>query len=382
MQRALKWLLPAVLVLLLGAVIGRAVIARRAPQAPGPSSAAAAALELAPTDLVVARRQALVRRLPLSGSLEAVRTAVVKAKVAGELRSLDVREGDTVQAGQLIGQLDTSEYDMRLKQAREQAASAEAQLDIAERTLQNNRALVDQGFISRNALDTSVSNAAAARATLLAAQASADLARKSLDDTALRSPIPGQVSQRFAQAGERVGVDARVVEIVDLSRIEMKAALPPEDVAQLHIGSVASLQVEGLAQAVPARVVRINPGTAAGTRAVTVYLSVQPHPALRHGLFASGWVALGEHTAVAVPEASVRLDRPSPYVLVLQGGRVVQRPVVLGERGRGADGTDGWVAVTGGLAEGDAVLHASLGAVREGTPARVTTLPATPAASR
>ncbi|MCW7538260.1 efflux RND transporter periplasmic adaptor subunit [Aquabacterium sp. A7-Y] len=383
-RRWLKWLLPTLVVLVLGAAVGRAIKAKQADRAQATQAAgvAAAALELAPTDLVPVQRQELVRRLPISGSLEAVSTAVVKAKVAAEVRELGVREGDKVRAGQLIAQLDTSEYAARLRQAQEQAASARAQLEIAERTLQNNRALVDQGFISKNALDTSVSNAAAARATLLAAQANADLARKALDDTALRAPIPGQVSQRFVQAGERVGVDGRVVEIVDLSRIELKAAVAPEDVAQLQVGSRAQLQVDGLATPVAAEVARINPGTQAGTRAVLVYLSVQPQAGLRHGLFASGQVELGRGPALAVPEGSVRRDQPEPYVLVVQDGKVVHKRVSLGPRGSAGPRGEALVAVASGLSEGDRVLQGSLGLVRDGTPVRVTAMAPAAAASR
>ncbi len=372
MKSSLRRLLLAVLaVTVLGATAGRAMLTRKAEQARAATPHAVAALELAPTDLVAVRPVELVRTLGVSGGLKAVNSAVVKAKVAAEVREITVREGDAVRAGQVLGRLDTTETSARLRQAQEQAASARAQLDIAERTLVNNRALVDQGFISQTALDTSVSNAAAARANLQAAMAAVDLARKAMDDTVLRAPIAGLVSQRLVQPGERVGIDARMVEIVDLSRIELEAALAPEDVAALRIGAAAELKVDGIVAPVKARVARINPSTQPGTR-VMVYLDLQRHPALRQGLFANGSVELDRVTALAVPQSSVRVDQSRPYVLALEADRIVQREVELGMAGRGAAGREALVSLQAGVAEGATVLAGSIGVVRDGTPVRLT----------
>lgn len=373
MKRRSKWLIAVIAAILLAVAIGRAVVEQRqARERLAAVAPAVPSLELAPEDLVRAQRRELVRAQPVSGSLRAVDTALVKAKVAGELRELSVREGDSVRAGQLVGRQDDTEYAARLRQARQQAASARAQLEIAERTLANNRALVDRGFISRNALDTAVSNEAGARANLLAAEAAVEVVRKARDDTALRAPIGGQVSQRFAQPGERLAVDARVLEIVDLSRIELEAAVPPEALAGISIGARASLQVDGVAESVPARVARINPAAAAGTRAVSVYLSVEPRPALRHGLFATGRIETGRDTLLAVPESALRNDRSRPYVLAVRDGRVVASEVALGPRGRDAGTGEALVAISGGLDEGAELLAAGVGIVQEGTPVRLT----------
>ncbi|HNW61395.1 MAG TPA: efflux RND transporter periplasmic adaptor subunit [Piscinibacter sp.] len=370
MKRHLKWIIPLLVLLVVGALVARALLARKAEQAAAaPSARSTLALDLAPSDVVVARSVALGRTLEVSGGLKAVNSALVKAKVAAELRSLSVREGDRVKAGQVLGQLDTTELDWRLRQAEQTASSARAQLDIAKRTLENNRALVAQGFISPTGLETSVSNEAAAQANHLAAMAAVELARKARADGTLVAPISGLVSQRLAQPGERVAVDARIVEIVDLSRLELEAAVAPEDVVALALGQTAALQVDGLIEPVNARVARINPSAQTGSRSVLVYLAIDANPALRQGLFARGRIAVSQSQVLAVPLAAVRTDLSQPYVLQVEGGKAVLKTVTLGTRGD--VGGQPWVAIAGGLSEGATVLTGTAGSVRDGTPVRL-----------
>ena len=325
-------------------------------------------IELQTSDLWTAKTQDLNQSLALTGTIKAVRSAVVKARVAGELQGLVVREGDTVQAGALLAQIDPTEYAARLQQAQLQADAAKTQVEIAQRAFDNNQALVTQGFISATALDTSAASLAGAQASYRAALAGADVARKALEDTHLRAPLAGLVSQRLAQPGERVSVDARIVEIVDLARLELEATVTPAESVAVRIGQTAQITVEGMTQAVKASVVRINPSTSAGSRAVTVYLALDPTPGLRHGLFAQGALQLGSQQGLAVPLTAVRTDKPAPYVQVLSNGTVAHANVTLGSRSE-VDGQT-LVAVTG-LAEGSQVLVASVGAVRAGTPVKM-----------
>ena len=380
MKRWLKWVIALVVVLALVLVGGRVLKARQQAGAALAASAAGAprALELGPADVLVARAQPLTRTLTISGGLKAVTSAVVKAKVASELKSLTVREGDTVKAGQVVGQLDTTEFEWRLKQADQTAVSARTQLDIAKRALDNNRALVAQGFISATALETAISTEAGAAASYQAAVAATELARKARADALLIAPISGVVSQRLAQPGERVAIDAKVIEIVDLSRIELEAAVAPEDVGGVQVGQIARLSVDGLGEPASAKVVRINPSTQTGTRAVMVYLALQPQPGLRQGLFARGTIELQRKNAIAVPVSAVRVDQARPYVLAVDGGKAVQRPVELGVRGEALfDGRiEPAVEILSGAADGATLLRGSAGGLRDGTPVKLAPAPA------
>ena len=384
------WLRWVIVLLVLAAVVlvGRQWLAKRtATQAATAATAASAPqpqLELAPQDLLTVERTTLSRRLDVSGSLKAVNTAFVKAKVAAELKTLTVREGDAVKAGQVIGQLDATEFDWRLRQAEQQAAAARAQLDIAQRQLTNNKALVAQGFISPTALDTSSSNEAGAQANLQAALAAVELARKSRADATLVAPISGLVAQRLAQPGERVPLDGRIVEIVDLSRIELEAAIAPQDLPALQTGARASLLLDGSGAEVAATVARINPSATAGARTVAAYLAVAPHPGLRHGLFARGSIELGQTTALAIPLSAVRNDQAQPYAIRLRDGRAERRVLTLGATGRPAQGLPGggdWVEVRSGLDAGDRVLAASAGLVADGVRLKPPATAPAPAAS-
>jgi len=378
MKRTLKWVIAAlVLILVIGGVL-RAVGARKANQAAAAAGGTVAetVVELSPADVVRVKRRELAETLSVSGTLKAVDSAQVKARVAGELIGLAVREGDNVNAGQVIARIDPIEYQSRVRQAQEQADSARAQAEVAQRTFDNNKALVDQGFISRTALETSQSNLNSALSTHRAALAAVEMARKSLDDTVLRSPITGQVSQRLAQSGERVGIDTKVIEVVDLSRIEVEATVAAVDSVAVRVGQRATLQIEGSSavdpksgeRSVGATVVRVNPSAQAGSRSVLVYLKLDRSTGFRQGLFAQGTIDVGRTETLALPLSAVRTDKPVPYVQLVIEGRVAHRQVETGLRGQ-VDGQT-MIAVRG-LDEGAVAVAGAVGPLRDGTVVRL-----------
>ena len=382
MKRTLGWVLAALVVLAIALTLARAYNARNAPAPALAASPVAGQIELAATDVTPIQLVDINEGLKVTGVLKAVNSAIVKARVAGELQMLTVREGDTVTAGQVLAQIDPREFQARLQQAQQQADAALAQIDIAQRQFANNKALVDQGFISKTALDTSLSNLQAAQATHRAALAFADIVRQSLNDTVLKAPIAGQVSQRMAQPGERVGVDARILEIVDLRQIELESNLPSVELPKLKLGQLAQLRIEGAEGRITARLVRVNPSAQLGTRTFLIYLRIEQPAgqklALRQGLFAEGLLNASSMRLLAVPLKSVRTDQVLPFVQLVREGKVHHQTVTLGLRGM-ADSEE-MVAVEG-LREGELLIKGATGLLRQGSTVLFTPNSPAPAAA-
>ncbi len=362
----------AVILLALLAGIWRALSARRAQQQSASATPTLQTqIEIAQTDVLVVQDRSLTQTLGVSGTVKALNYAVIKAKVAGELKEVTVREGDRVSAGQVLARIDPVEYQQRWNQLKEQAAAAKSQLEIAQRQWESNKALVDQGFISKVALDNSQASLQGAIASHRAAIAGADVARKALDDSVLVAPFAGVIAVRSAQPGERVGIDARVMELVDLSQLEIETPLTPSDSVDVRVGQTARIQIEDRPQMVSAKVKRISPSAQAGSRSVMVYLSLESPEGLRHGLFAKGQIQLNTVKALSLPLSAIRTDRAKPYVQVVEKvgetQQVVHKTVELGLRGIDTQQpeTDTWVAVTG-VSPNSQVLIGQVGSLREG----------------
>ena len=382
-----RWIVIGIIVLALVAGVWRAMSNKSAQQAAASAPVAVQTqVELASSDVMKAELRDITQGLAVSGTVKAVNYAVIKARVAGELKEVVAREGDAVKAGDVLARIDPTEYQRRWQQAAETASAAKSQMEIAQRQWGINKSLVDRGFISKMAMDNSDASYQGAVASHKAAIAGADVARKALDDATLRAPFAGIVSGRAAQVGERVAIDAKIMELVDLSQLEVEVPLSPSESMDVRVGQVASLQVEDRKETVGAKVKRISPSAQTGSRSVLIYLALDKAEGLRHGLFAKGILGMGKSQVLAVPLSAVRTDRAQPYVQVVEplGDQlqVVHKTVTLGVRGMdlAQPESETMVGVTG-LTEGSTLLKGQVGALREGMVVKYTAKAANAAAS-
>ena len=331
----------------------------------------ATVLEFLPREVLTTEPVELHQTLALSGSLRAVQQAIVKARLAADVREVVAREGEAVKAGQVLVRMDATEYQARVEQARGNLNAALAQRDIANKTRDNNRALLEKGFISRNAFDNAASQLAVAEANVEAARGALDQVKKLFNDTVIRAPITGLIASRSVQPGEKVSPDNRLLEIVNLDQMEMEASVPTNDIARVVVGQQVRLRIEGLPDAFSGRVTRINPATQPGSRSILVYVQIaNPQHILRVGMFAEAQLSLLTKTNVlALPQSAIHKDSNGATVYVIDNGKLLKAPVTLGIEGR--SGETPLVEISGGLAFGAQVVRSDMGNLLQGTAVRV-----------
>jgi len=362
----------AVVLLVVGAIGGTVAmrVIKKVNETPGGKGGPPVVLEFSPGDLTRVEAQPLSRWLPVSGAVQPVRQATVKAKVSGDVRQITVREGETVRVGQLLARIDTADLEAKLLERTGALESARAQLAMAAKTQATNQALLKQNFISQNAYDNSESSSGVFQGSVKSAEAQVQLARNALRDAVATSPLAGQVAKRHVQPGEKVGFDSPLVTIVDLTEMELQAAVPASDVPELAIGKAVELTIDGFGERrFSGRVERINPSAEPGTRAILVYVGIpNADGALRGGMFATGRVALAASAPVAtLPATAVRTDAGQTFVWTVEGGKLVKRGIVTGRR----DDAAGRIEVKTALAPGVPVLAARFDNLKDGAPAIV-----------
>jgi RND family efflux transporter MFP subunit len=307
----------------------------------------------------------LERSIPLSGTLRPFEQTVVKTRVSGELREISVREGESVKRGQVIARIDDVELAARAAERRAQVEAARAQVALFTKTRKMNADLLAQNFISQNAFDNVANSLEVGNANLKAAEAQLAVARKALADATVTAPMNAVVSERHAQPGEKLPIDAKLVSLVDLSRVELEADVPGAEIGAVRVGMPVTFTVEGIGdRRFEGRVGRINPTADERSRTIRVYVVLDnADGALRGGMFAKGRLrvdALAD--AVLVPITALREEAGQPVVWAIESGRIVRHALVIGER----DPVRGVVAVKDGVAPGATVLVGGAGNVKPG----------------
>jgi membrane fusion protein, multidrug efflux system len=359
------------------ALIGLAVVALAlvlAQRARGHADAAAKAKADVPLEFTAAEvaRPALAQMpivVEFSGPLVAPRTAVVRAKAAGTLLTLNVAEGSRVRAEQVIGQIDLSDLQTRVSDRSALVESAEASLAEAERQHTANVSLAAQNFISSTALQSSQAKLDAARAQLKSAEAQLAVSRIGVKEATLAAPIDGIVGKRYVVPGEKVSAEQQIVSVVDLSTLELAGSVGTHEVSLLKPGLPVEVRVEGQSVAVAGRIDRIAPAAEAGTRAIgVVVVLANKDEKFRAGQYGQARVVIADEVPrLTVPSAAVGQVSGQDYVWAIEQGALVRRIVITGRK----DAASGRTEVSKGVDGETQILAEHFDNLREGTQARV-----------
>lgn len=330
----------------------------------GPGGRGGMSLVLAATDVASIQRGSIDAAVAVTGDLRPVETINVRARIEGDLTSVNVREGQRVNRGQVLAQFEASEQRSGRESAEADRAAARSELSTAIWNLEQSQELFKAGAISEAALRASQQAVAASRARVAATESRINATTSELGDTRVLAPANGVIEKRLVQNGEHVARGAQMFTLVRNDVLELAAALPARLGNAVREGHKVQFIADG--RALSGTVARVSPTVDPATRSLTVYVQLQnPGGTIRGNTFATGRIIGRTSTGVLlVPTVAVRqaADDGHAYVYRIENGTVAQAPVTLGI----IDEARGMAEVVEGLKDGDRVIVGNVGSVGRG----------------
>jgi multidrug efflux system membrane fusion protein len=287
-------------------------------------------IELIAAELHTIKPRGLVDVVRFTGTTQPVDQTIVKARVAGRLAEVLVREGDRVAKGQLLARFETNELQSRVNERQSALDAARADARWTARDLGDKETLAKRNIVSQSALDAARSTAENKASMVSVAEAQLEIAQRNLGDAQVKAPFDGVIGERIANQGESLPIDGKILALLDTSHVEVAAQMPAADVVRLKVDQPVTVSLEGFGdREFQGRITRISPTAQPGSRSIPVYVEITDrHDALRGGLFAMGSVVVAEKGhALAVPAAAMRKDEQGDYVLAVENGVLVRKPV-------------------------------------------------------
>lgn len=359
------------------------LLATRGPLAPvGVETAAVARADLSPAVYGI-------------GTVEAQHAYAVGPIQAGRVLRVRVDQGDRVQAGQLLAEIDPVDMRQRAeaaasatararqaaRAAQAQVAEADSRVQLAQANSARYQALYQQNFVAKEMADSRRHEAAAAEAALAAARANAVGAQREIgraqaelqgidqqrSSLRLVSPIDGVVTAREAEPGTTVVAGQAVLRLVDPARLWVRARVDQARAEGVQVGQAADIVLRSAPGAVlPGKVVRIDLQSDAVTEERIVNVAFDPPPAqLYLGELAEVSIRQpGARNVLAVPRAALAQYQGRIGVWRIKQSRArfqaVQPGVQTAER----------VQILSGLAEGERLIAYSAKQLDDGVQVR------------
>lgn len=303
------------------------------------------------------KKQKISEKLFYTGVIEAWKKINITPDVGGKIAKIYVQEGDRVEEGQLLAELDTRAIRLQLEAAKAGLAVAEANYNDAQKNMERMERLKQEKAVSDQQYEKVKLAYEAAEAQLQQARAALNLAQHSLGVSLMKAPFSGIVASRNAEVGDVINPmmggfspTSGVLTLMDFSRIKIASDVSQQDFVRIKKGQIAHLRV----MAIPDRVFEghvslVNMTADPLTKKFKVEIMVEnPDLVLRPNTFGEITLEVSTHeNALVIPQKAVLENK---YVFLAQGDVAQRREVFLGLQ------NSELIEVTGGLKEGDLVV--------------------------
>jgi RND family efflux transporter MFP subunit len=314
-----------------------------------------------------------------TGTVRAHTSAVISARLMGYVREVKVQIGDRVREGQLLVTLDTRDLDAssrRAEAAREEAratvpeadsaiAAAKANLELAHVTFGRMQDLFQKKSISNQEFDEASAKLKAAEAAYQMAQArrvqlnaklaqvdqevrSTEVTRSYAD---VLAPFAGMVVSKSVDPGSLALPGAPLFTIERAGAFRLEASVEESRLAAIRVGQPVSVTLDGVGDAVDARVSEIVPAVDATSRTYIAKIDLPELPALHSGIFGRAAFQLGSRSLLAIPVEAITERGQLQSVLVADSGIARTRLITIGQKVKDR------VEVLSGLTAGEKVIY-------------------------
>ena len=354
--------------LLLGA-IGLTLIGCSKPAAKT-TAEQAAAKTVAPVTVktAVADEKLMPRFLRLTGQITAAEDAAVAADATGKVVETPVERGSIVKAGDVLVQLDNRTAALNLAEAEANVAQSQSKLTLAQSEVTRNEPLSKMKAIADTEFTRIKADRDASVASLAAAEARRDMAKKSLDDAFIRAPFAGTVAERMVTKGEYVRVDSQVARIVDLQSLRLVVNVAEPDVGNVRNGQKIEFSVSSFPGEIFTGTVKfIGAAVREGSRDLQVEAEVlNADGKLKPGFFAEARLVLPEKKAITIPVNALRVDGARRKIWVVEKDQLSERLVEVGET------QNDQIEIRRGVQKGEAVVLSPGADAADGVPVKTT----------
>lgn len=323
-----------------------------------------------PVETLTLSAQAFADRFEAAGVIEPDEEVTVSAEIAGRVLRTRFDIGDSVHAGNLLVELDSSEIRARIRRIEAQLEKARTQLAWARKDAERQERLFATEVAAERAYDDAQRLVDTSENEVAAAEADLDLAKVELGRCSIRSPLTGEVAARKVAAGEFVREGTALYDIVATEDVKFVFSLAERDVTAIAPGQVMSVRVDAHDGRVFSGTVHaIAPAGAKQTRTFRVEVRLaddDPEHPLRPGMSGRTEVVRKHFDDVfLLPEEAILRDAEGSYVYLVHGDRAARAPVeILSQVGDKA-------VVSTSLGAGNEAIILGQAAVDEETPIRV-----------
>ena len=306
------------------------------------------------------------------GTVTARSTVTVRSRVDGLLVRLAFTEGQLVEKGQLLAEIDPRPFQVQLAQAEGQLARDRAQLLNAQVDLARYQGLLAKDSIARQQVENQAALVRQLQGTVAANQGLVDSAKLQLGFTRVTAPVAGRVGLKLVDAGNmvRAGDPGGIVVITEVQPIAMVFSVPADEIpavrASLAQGEppvVEAWDRSGRARIATGRLLTLDNQIDVATGTIRLKASFDNRDgALFPNQFVNVKLRLRTLRDVTViPPSGVQRSSAGPYAFVIDGqSRATQRRIVLGQA------TESLVVVSNGIQPGDRVVIDGADRIREG----------------